>query len=108
MRNNKVNGDGVYIAAIFIIILATILVVAAICKFVEIAERGYDRADFECVSYTVKPGEKAWNIADRYCPAELDKRVYLEWCAEENGLCGMGSIQSGRRYIFLTLIEREE
>lgn len=57
--------------------------------------------DLAPVAVTVHAGDTAWSIAGRYCPAGVDLREYLGWCADENGLAGMGSIVAGRSYIFL-------
>lgn len=60
-----------------------------------------ERSDFTAVAHTVKPGETPWSIADGYCPDGLDKREYLEWCAEENGFKSWDIIYPGESYIFL-------
>lgn len=59
------------------------------------------REDLSPVAVTVKTGDTAWSIAERYCPAGVDRREYLDWCAKENGLAGMGMIVAGKTYLFL-------
>lgn len=59
------------------------------------------REDLTPVAVTVKTGDTAWSIAGQYCPAGVDLREYLGWCAEENGLAGMGELTAGKTYLFL-------
>ena len=59
------------------------------------------REDLTPVAVTVRAGDTAWSIAERYCPAGVDRREYLGWCAEANGLGGMGDLKAGHTYVFL-------
>ena len=59
------------------------------------------REDLMPVAVTVCAGDTAWSIAGRYCPRGVDRREYLDWCAAENGLAGMGMIVAGKTYLFL-------
>ena len=65
-----------------------------------------ERADFAPVTVRVGEGQTAWDIAGRYCPDTLDRREYLAWCAEANGLAGMGEIKAGETYKFLEEVAR--
>ncbi len=88
----------------------TILVIlcAVVFKCYELVSRpAYTYEELEAVVHIAKPGETAWDIADRYCPCDMDKRLYLEMCAKENGMDGlMGDIYYGRSYVFLKLSEK--
>lgn len=74
------------------------MLIEAICARAAEAPR---REDFAPVRVAVQTGETAWSIAGRYCPEGVDLREYLGWCADENGLDGMGRVEAGRAYIFL-------
>lgn len=43
----------------------------------------YDWNEF---SYTVSSGETLWEIADKYCPEDMDKRDYIEEIRELNNM----------------------
>lgn len=101
----------IYIASVLTVLTAYVLALALIgCIFVALCELvfagKYNRDDFEAFVCVVQPGETAWDYAKKYCPSGVDYRIYLEWCAKENGLSDMGCIQSGRHYVFLKLIEK--
>ena len=74
------------------------LVIGAVCAR---AESVPEREDFTPVVVRVGEGQTAWEIAGRYCPDTVDRREYLAWCAEANGLAGMGAIRAGQEYVFL-------
>lgn len=59
------------------------------------------REQFRPTKVFVHEGETAWEIAQRFCPSEVDVREYLGWCAEENGIDSMGNIIAGKSYVFL-------
>ena len=97
-----------YTVATAVIIAAYIILTILIGLFIEMVSDlvsfGYERSDFETIECMVSYGDTAWDIADRYCPSDMDKRLYLEWCAKENGMNGlMGELYYGRSYVFLEL-----
>lgn len=79
-------------------VVAVALSVAALSNR---CERVPELADFRTVHVTVHTGETAWEIAKQYCPKTIDVREYLAWCADANGLSGMGSLKAGETYLFL-------
>lgn len=85
-------------AAVVACLLLIGVLLDAVCARAAEAPR---REDFTPVRVAVRDGETAWSIASRYCPEGVDVREYLGWCADENGLDGMGRVEAGRTYIFL-------
>lgn len=98
---------GIYIKAALVVLAVYILLACIIGSFIglfaELIAPGYERADFDTVVCVVKPGDTSWDYADHFCPVDMDKRLYLEWCAEENGIESMSTIYSGKSYVFLKL-----
>ena len=60
-----------------------------------------NRDDFEVITVIPERGQTAWDVAELYCPDDVDIRLYLSWCAELNGACELGHITYGRSYLFL-------
>ena len=85
------------VAAVVVGLLLIGVLLDAICARAAEAPR---REDFAPVRVVVDAGETAWSIAGRYCPEGVDVREYLGWCADENGLDGMGCVEAGRAYFW--------
>ena len=90
-----------YDAALAILIL--FLLCSVVFAAQSIGAGCYSREDFAPVTHTIRSGETPWQIASRYCPDTLDKRLYLEWCAKENGFTNWDIVYPGEEYIFLKL-----
>ncbi len=93
--------------ALTIYIIFVVLILAIIGSINKAAD-SYGREDFEPVVHTMRSGETPWEIASQLCPDTLDKRVYLEWCAKENGFNTWGIVYPGEKYIFLELKGEEK
>ncbi|MGN1120980.1 MAG: hypothetical protein ACI4RV_01355 [Eubacteriales bacterium] len=92
---------------LLVLMMLLFVTLAAILALFVIARRYSERPqreDFVPVVRTVQRGETAWSIAEDYCPDSLDKRLYLDWCAEINGK-PMGYIQAGEHVVFLEVIK---
>lgn len=91
---------------IYTVVFVLIIAAAIVARLSE--SPVYERDHFERVVHVVGRGEAAWDYAEEYCPADMDKREYLEMCAKENGMEGMmGHINYGESYIFLKLKEEK-
>ena len=89
-----------------IVIITAIILIFLVCA---VKARGAVREDFTEVTHTVRYGETPWSIAEQYCPGSVDKRLYLQWCAEENGRSGWNTyIYPGEVLIFLELEETKK
>lgn len=84
-------------AMVVLVLLAALLLIVVVCLR-ESEKPGRD--DFVPVVRVIKAGDTAWQIADEYCPETLDKREYLGWCEQLNGV-DMGYIRAGEQVVFL-------
>lgn len=103
MKNKKDKRHPRDLRDLLVLLMLLTVTLAAILALFVIARRYSDRPqreDFRAVVRTVQSGETAWSIAEDYCPDSLDKRLYLDWCAEVNGK-PMGYIQAGEHVVFL-------
>ena len=86
--------------AVILGLLAAMLLIVVICSRESERPR---REDFVPVTRVIKAGDTAWQIADEYCPETLDKREYLGWCEQLNGV-DMGYIRVGEQVVFLECV----
>lgn len=107
MKNKKDKRHPRDLRDLLVLLMLLTVTLAAILALYVCARRYSERPsreDFAPVVRTVQRGETAWSIAEDYCPECLDKRLYLDWCAELNGK-SMGYIQAGESVVFLEAIE---
>lgn len=92
------------IEKIFLVLGAISMAFLLLCCICVFTAEKYEIEDFETVPVIVERGDTAWNIAEEYCPSDMDRRKYLYLCAQANGESGMlGNIQAGEMVLFLKL-----
>lgn len=70
----------------FILLLILILTMAFI--FAKLEAATMDACEWSEETYIVKRGDTLWDISEKYCPADVDKR---EWIAKVESINGMTS-----------------
>lgn len=97
MRNLVESNFGAFMILIALIIVAVLL-------FAKVLESTTDQIEWYEETYIVRRGDTLWEIADQYCPANVDKR---EWIYEVKCLNGLedSSIYPGQRLRVMAPVE---
>ena len=95
----KKNNNTLFCLIVIAVAVLIIVFLVLIC-----AGRGrMKREDFVPVAYTVQKGDSPYKIARMFCPECVDRNLYLQWCADENGRRDWnGYIYPGEVLVFLT------
>lgn len=89
---------------LMVLLLAAVLILAAVLLLNWTYQSTMDAVEWREDTYTVRSGDSLWAISSGYCPAEVDRREWIEEIRALNNLSS-GTIYPGQVLTVLAPIE---